>query len=158
VSIDYDGDGSFDQSSSDLTTPLQHDYTAAGINNVMLRITMADGSYHTAEKVVVTQGSDHYDAIFHSLWDGMNDALLANEPLLALNYLERRAQGQYFNTFRVIAPRMQSIVDSYRTPARSSVDDYYLEYIVPRAGENGNLLYYIYCVRTSDGTWRIKEM
>lgn len=60
MSIDYDGDGVYDQSSSDLTTPLQHDYTAAGINNVTLRITMADGSYHSAETMVVTQGSDHY--------------------------------------------------------------------------------------------------
>ncbi len=72
---------------------------------------MADGSFYTTETMVVTHGSEHYDAIFLSLWDGMNDALLANDPLVALNYLERRAQGQFANTFRVIARRMQSIVD-----------------------------------------------
>lgn len=61
---------------SDLTVPLQYEYTTPAINTVTLRITMGDGSQYTKETAVVTHGSEHYDAIFLSLWNGMNEALL----------------------------------------------------------------------------------
>jgi len=34
----------------------------------------------------------------------------------------------------------------------------FLKFILSKASADGNKLYYVYCVRTSDGTWRIKEM
>lgn len=157
ISIDYDGDGVFDQTTSDPAQALEHDYTAT-FNNVTLKLTMPDGSVQTAETVIVTHAPDYIDAIFLSLWNGMNDALLANEPVTALNYLNREVQGRYYITFRVIAPRMQSIIDSYRKPGRGAFNDYYLEYIVPREINEAKLLYYVYCVKDSDGSWRINEM
>jgi hypothetical protein len=158
VSIDYDGDGVYDQNSSDLTTPLQHNYTAAGISNVTLRITMADGSFHTAETVVVTHGSDHYDAIFLSLWDGMNGALLGNEPGIALKYLTPPAQLEYAKTFQVIAPHMQAIIDSYGPSARSDIKRGYLEYIIERTYLDSTQAHYIYSLQGKDGMWRLSTM
>ena len=158
ISIDYDGDGVYDQTSSDLTTPLQHNYTAAAISNVTLRITMADGSQYSKETTVVTHDSEHYDAIFLSLWDGMNGALLAGEPLVALNNLNTAAQSRFYVTFRVIAPNMQSVIDSYQPHARGEITDSYLEYLVPRNINGNNKIYVIYSLRGMDGIWRIDSM
>jgi predicted ATPase len=89
----------------------------------------------------------------------MNDALVANQPNIALQYLTLGAQRRYAVTFHAIAQYSQVLVDSYRTTYRGELNGSYLEYIVAREmnGE-ANQLFYIYAMKNSDGTWRLDTM
>lgn len=157
-SIDYNGDGVFDQAGTDITMALEHEYATAAISKVTLQMTMTDGTVKTAKTVVVTHSPEYIDAIFLSLWNGMNNALLANEPNIALNYLNLAAQRNFYVTFHVIAPNMQEVVDSYHQPARGDINENYLEYLVARSINGSNQIFAIYSIKDRQGIWRIDSM
>jgi PKD repeat protein len=72
--IDFDGDGSFDVTSSSIPDELSFTYSTPGLRLVTARLTFGDGSTATAMTAVAPQSFATINSVLQGVWRGFGDA------------------------------------------------------------------------------------
>lgn len=95
LSMDFDGDGTADLTSTDPDVPLDYTYTAAGLYTARLATTDTQGSVRHGDTVVLIEHPIDRDVLHRSIWDGMNSALASGNLTEALTFLDLAARAKY---------------------------------------------------------------
>ena len=158
LSIDFDGNGTFDFTTTDPTAPLQHTYTMPGLYLARLRVTDQNGAVTEAQTAVAVQDVGALDALFKSLWNSMNAALVAGDIPTALMFLDSAAQEKYGPVWQVLLPHMTEIVASYSPVQAISIASEIAEYGMTRTVNGESRLFFLYFLKDRDGVWRLAAM
>lgn len=159
MAIDFDGDGRFDyQNRKTPLQPVQNVYSQPGLYVARLKVVDANRREYLADLGIEVVSLAQLDALFASVWDGMNAALLQSDVPRAVRALNGRAAEQYRPVFEDLAAAMPAIVSSYSRPQRVSARRDVLEYAVNRTVRGENRIFFVYLMRDADGVWRIDSM
>jgi cysteine-rich repeat protein len=158
VAIDYDGDGTFDGSTSDLTTALEYTYSSPGIYKAQLQLTDATGATASAAVAIGVSDVIALDATFKSVWDDMHAALVAGDLTSAIAYLDDSAVVRYEPIFELLLPHMQEIVASFSPLQGITTKGDFAEYAMTRVLSGEARVFLIDFVRDVDGVWRLSSM
>ena len=158
LSMDFDGDGTFDFTTADPNAPLQHTYTTPGLYTARLRVTDQQGGMFNAEAAVAVQDVTAMDIMFKSMWSNMNAALVAGDIPTALTFLDAAAQRKYEPVWQVLLPHMAEIVASYSPLRGVEIGQNVAEYGVNRTINGENRLFLIYFLRDKTGVWRLAAL
>jgi glucodextranase-like protein len=161
VAIDFDGDGRDDFRTTNPPGPsgsVQNTYSEPGLYLAVLTITDIFGGVHKADIGIQVAAFEALDALFLSVWNRMNDALLRGDVGGALACLNSRAQEKYARVFSDLLVDMPAIVASYSIPQRVSAGDNYFEYAVNRTIDGENQIFFVYLLRDADGVWRMDSL
>ena len=134
------------------------DRPASGFQEPVLTVTDALGQTHQASLTIHVGAPHEADALFRSLWQGMNDALAAGDKAAALANLSTNARRKYGPVFDALLPHMPEIVASYSPLVRILVSEGYAEYAVQRSSSGAARVYFVNFVQDVDGVWRIGGM
>jgi hypothetical protein len=134
-------------------------FAAQGGDVLSIVVTDAAGNASVAGySLVKSTPVDPQDALFQSIWDGVNAALLAGDEAGALTFLTPGAQEKYRPVFDVLLPDMPQIIASYSPLRQVSVSSAIGEYAITRVIEGKNQLFLIYFLKGDDGVWRLDAM
>lgn len=158
LSLDFDGNGTADFMTTDPNAPLQYTYTTPGLYLARLQITDQQNITRSAEVSIVVQDVVPVDAMFKSMWGGMNAALLNGNKAVALEFLTLSTGIKYGPVFDVLLPYMPGIVASYSLPQRFLVSADIAEYAVDRTINGENRLFLIAFIKDAAGVWHIDGM
>jgi PKD repeat protein len=158
LSIDFNGDGVADFTTTNAARALHYVYSAAGTYEARLSVTDSQGQVSVATTDVQVVDPATMDALFQSVWTAMTSALVAGDKEAALGFLTSSAQEKYGPVFDALLASMPSIVASYSPLQRVSLAPEIGEYAVNRTIDGRNRIFLIYFVHASDGVWRIDAM
>ncbi len=158
IEADVDGNGTTDFSTTDASAPVTYTYPNPGVFPASLRVTDGRGIVHVKTLYVVVNDAMQMNALFKSVWDGMNQALLRGDNNAALKYLNEGAKRKYGPVFQTLLPHMPAIIASYSPLNRVSISEDIGEYAIARNFNGQNRLYLIYFLRDVDGIWRVDGM
>jgi hypothetical protein len=158
LAIDFDGDGTNDLTTRDASATIQHDYNTPGLYVAKMQLTDDEYNRHEASTTVEVMETAQMDELFKSLWDEMNEALVAGDKEAALAYLNTAAQAKYDPVFEVLLPHMPEIVDSYSPLMRVSISSNIGEFAVNRTIDGELKIFFIYYLKGNDGVWRLNSM
>jgi hypothetical protein len=161
VAIDFDGDGRDDFRTTNPPGPsgsVQNTYSKPGLYLAVLTITDNFGGVHNADIGIQVAAFEALDALFLSVWNRMNDALVRGDVGAALACLNSRAREKYARVFNDLLFDMPAIVGSYSTPRRVSTGDNYFEYAINRTVDGENQIFFVYLLRDADGVWRMDSL
>jgi len=158
MSMDFDGDGTDDFTTTDPAAELQYTYNTPGVFLVRLTVTDEQGGVHTAQAAVAVQDVVELNALLQQLWDGMNTALLAGDAETAKSFLDAAARKKYGPVFDVLLPHMPQIVASYSALQPLSLSGAIGEYGINRVIDGQNRLFLIYFLKNGEGIWQISAM
>lgn len=137
---------------------LTHTYTEHGIYTAKAVIETMDGYVHNRSVYIVIHDPAEQDKMFKSVWDGMNNALIAGQAEEAKNYLSSGVRDKYGPVFEALLPHMSDIVASYSLLYRGKIDNVVAEYVILRPYQDKQQVYMIYFLRNYDGVWRVDGM
>ena len=123
-----------------------------------LTIQGNQGATFTAKIAIEALDPAAMDALFTSIWGGMNAALIADDKATALTFLTPGAQEKYGPVFDALMSSMPDIVASYSALQRSSISPSIGEYAINRTIDARNRIFLIYFLKDFDGVWRIDAM
>lgn len=157
ISIDF---GDYTPSSSTIFAEerLTHTYASPGAYTAKVTIDAEDGSSHDRIVYIVVHDPEEQDKLFKSIWDGMNQELVAGQVGEALKYLTSEVRFKYSAVFETLLSEMPQIVESYSPLYRGNVSDTIGEYVLVRPYESEKRVYLIYFLRNYDGVWRVSSM
>jgi len=158
LSMDFDGDGTFDFTTTDPNAALPHTYTTAGLYTAHLRITDQQGTVFNAAVSISVQDVAVMDALFKSMWGSMNAALVNGDITTALTFLDAAAQQKYEPVWRALLPHMAEVVASYSPVRGAFIGQSVAEYGLNRTINGENRLFLIYFQKDKDGVWRLAAM
>ncbi len=156
--MDFDGDGREDYHTNKAPASVQNTYTQPGLYHPRLTITDVAGVTVKADLAIELTSLDSRDALFLSVWDPMNDALVRGDVAAALGYLNANAREKYAPIFEDLRLDMPAIVASYSRPQRVSAQAEILEYAINRTIDGVNQIFFVYLLRDADGVWRLDSM
>lgn len=158
ISIDFDGDGTDDFTTTDPAAELVHTYTTQGVFLVRLRLTDQQGTVHDTQVAIVVQDVAALDVMFKALWNDMNAALVAGDKATAMQFLTATAQAKYGPVFDALLSHMPEIIASYSPFQQVSISAEIGEYALTRIIDGQNRLFLVYFLKDSDGVWRLEAM
>ncbi|WP_306532630.1 hypothetical protein [Geobacter sp.] len=158
ISVDYDGDGTYDFTTADIKGPFAFTYNSPGAFQAVFDIVDDQGSHHVAKAQVVANDAVKMDAMLISVWNGMHSALLANEQAKALQYIGEYSKNKYGRVFQQLSEDMPIILNTFSPLQRMSISGNIGEYAVNRTIDGVNRIFLIYFVQDTDGVWRIASM
>jgi len=158
LSMDFDGDGSFDQVTSYPTDSVESSYSRPGLYFPRFRAADANGNSSEAIVAVCVLETAAIDARIKQVWNAMNAALVAGDMDEALEFLTARSQQKYGPAFDALLPYVPEIVASYSPIHGVSIFEDLAEYAVNRTIDGEDRVFFIYFVRDQDGLWRLDSM
>jgi hypothetical protein len=158
VSMDFNGDGAIDFSTSNPKDAIQYIYNSPGIYLARLTITNTLGQSFSATYVVQVLAPATMDTKYNAIFSQMNTALLNSDVEKALQYMSKTSRDRYRPVFQKLLPRFPDIIGSYSPLQRSSVAATYGEYAVNRTINGVNRIFFIYFIQDEDGVWRIDSL
>ena len=158
LSLDFEGDGTEDFTTTDTEAVLQHAYVTPGLFLPRLSLTDQNGDVHTAELAIAVQDVAAMDVMFKDVWNSINGALVAGDKTTAMQFLTTNAQAKYGPVFDALLPHMSEIIASYSPFRQVSISAGIGEYAVTRVIDDQNHLFLIYFLKDGDGVWRLEAM
>lgn len=158
LSMDFDGNGTVDFTTTDPNAQLQYNYTTPGLYTAHLRVTDQQGAVFNAEVSILVQDVAAMDTLFKNMWNNMNTALVAGDIPTALTFLDPAAQQKYEPVWQVLLPHMSEIVASYSPVRGAFIGQSVAEYGLNRTINGENRLFLIYFLKDESGVWRLAAM
>lgn len=140
------------------TIPVSLGVQSPGAHPVTIIATDSQGGTITRNYVVVGHDAAQTDQMFKSIWNGMNNALVASDNEAALQYLNPLARAKYGPVFDTLRAEMPDIVASYSQPKAGRISSEFAEYVVNRVIDGINHVFFLYFLKDVDGVWRIDSM
>ena len=156
--VDFDGNGSFDFTTTDPAAPLQHLYTTPGLYMARVQVTDQLGGVFEADVAISAHDVATLDGLLKSLWNGMNAALVNGDIPSALTYLDHGAQKKYGPVWQVLLPHMAEIIASYSPLRGLSASSRVAEYGFNRIVDGEKRLFLVYFLQNTDGVWRLSAI
>lgn len=158
IEVDFDGDGTFDATSTSADTPIEHVYAAPGSFQAKIQVTEGTGTLHTATHLIVVSRFDDVEQMLRSVYTGMLDHLRAGDIDRALAAITGTSQEKYKAIFTALKPNLATVVDKLGTIERTTISQDFAELMVVREKNGERRAYFIYFLRSEDGVWRIESM
>jgi PKD repeat protein len=158
ISADFDGNGSFDASSTNPATPLEFTYTQPGVFQAQFFIRDAQGNLTIRTVPVVVLSASAIDQQLRVVWGAFASALGARDKPQAMQYLSETAKAKYGIVYDKLVAELPQIVASLSTPTTVFVSDGIAEYAINRTIDGVNRIFFMYFVQGIDGVWRIESM
>lgn len=158
IRIDFDGNGTFDFTSTDPNAPIEFFYLTPGTYTAHAEVTDSQNKTYTQDFAIVVHDAASMDQMFTTIWNGMNDALKVGDIDKASSYLTYGAQKKYKPVFTALKPHFTEIVASYSPLTRLAVVGDVAEYVVQRPFNAGQRVYLINFLKDANGVWRLGEM
>ena len=158
VSVDPGGNGSVGTltiNGSGATIPLT--YPNPGTYTPTVTVTDSLGS-HSQSVVITVFDPGQRDALFNSIWTGMNNALVAGNKAKAMTYLNSSAQTKYGPIFDALMTGYAQILNDWSPLLRASLSDSIGEYGVVTSNANGTHVFLVYFLKGTDAVWRLESM
>ncbi|HCU53801.1 MAG TPA: hypothetical protein DIC36_05825, partial [Gammaproteobacteria bacterium] len=158
VSVDFDGDGTFEIDTSDLSMPLTHTFDQPG--DAVMTVTVSDGNggvYVAKVAVVAEQSGEQLDTAFRALYNGMLAALAQGDIDGATSFIDGDERPYYRQLFLDLATTndLAVLATQLGTLESGVIGDGWAEYIIGREENGMQKGFGIHFVRESDGTWEI---
>jgi Glucodextranase, domain B/PKD domain len=158
IEIDFDGDGSFDATSTSADTPIEHVYATPGAFQAKSQVTDATGTVHGATHLIVVSRFDDMEQILRGVYTGMLDHLKVGDIDGALTSITGGTRQKYKAIFEALEPNLTTVVDQLGTIERIVISERFAELTVVREKNGGRRAYLVYLLRSEDGVWRIESM
>lgn len=157
--IDYDGDGTVDESSVNyISGALQYTFALPGIYESVIRVTDGLDVIHTENIYVVVLDDTEFDDILQITWDGMWTSLKAGDKFTALTYVSPDSRSTYNTLFDALMPNMTAINNRMTGVRRVSATGNIASGAILKNGSGQNKFYMINFTKDYDGVWRIDSM
>jgi hypothetical protein len=105
--------------------------------------------------VTVKMLSNH----LQSVWGGMKTAMINSDINQAANYFDEETRAKYVEIFSLISSQLSQLAADMRDIEPVYIGDGSAQYRIKRseilAGNEYDVTYYIYFVKSEDGIWRI---
>jgi hypothetical protein len=158
VTLDGDGDGAVDHSTTEASGVVDHEYASAGIVDARATVRHTDGSVHEAVATIEVLDADVVDAAIRRSWDEMNAALAAGDLAAAETHMTDSARVRFGPVFERLAPDMATIVASYSELQLRSLTADVATYVVTRRIGDGTGIFFVTFEKGADGSWRLSSM
>lgn len=159
VDIDYQGDGSIDETLvDDFERDLQYVYNAEGIYYPTVIVTVEDGTQYILTQVVNAVSEAYILAELEDHWSSMNNALINGNLGLALEHIAISRSEKYRRQFTYLLPGMPEIITSYSPLHIESLSPDHAFVHVVRNIDGENRVFTIGFNQDIFGVWRIISM
>ncbi|MEW8525507.1 MAG: PKD domain-containing protein [Candidatus Thiodiazotropha endolucinida] len=159
VDIDYQGDGSIDETLvDDFERDLQYVYNTEGIYYPTVIVTVEDGMQYTLTQVVNAVSEAYILAELEDHWSSMNNALINGNLGLALEHIAISRSEKYRRQFTYLLPGMSEIIASYSPLYIESLSPDHAFVHVVRNIDGENRVFTIGFNQDIFGVWRIISM
>ncbi|MCI4627039.1 MAG: hypothetical protein L3V56_13920, partial [Candidatus Magnetoovum sp. WYHC-5] len=156
--IDFDGDGTYDYSGSELTDP-SYTYTTPGIYYPKATVTDEQGNKYTDSTLIAVLNRVEVDTELKNRWQTMKNALAIKDISSALQYFTSDYQPLYGKVFAALLDNLPQYAAGMRDInlmyCENDSAKFHIEKQEVIAGEVHNISYFIYFVRDIDGFWKI---
>ncbi|MCI4627086.1 MAG: PKD domain-containing protein, partial [Candidatus Magnetoovum sp. WYHC-5] len=156
--IDFDGDGTYDYSGSELTDPF-YTYTAPGIYYPKATVTDEQGNKYTDNTLIAVLDRVEVDSELKNRWQTMKNAMVIKDISSALQYFTSDYQPLYGRVFAALLDNLPQYAAGMRginlIYCENDTAKFHIEKQEVIAGEVHNISYFIYFVRDIDGFWKI---
>jgi len=157
--IDYDGDGTVDESSAYyISGALQYTFALPGIYESVIKVTDEFDVVHTEKVYIIVQDDAQQDSIFQAVWGDMWTALRAGDKATAMQYLTQEGGRVYGGIFDSLMPYMNETFDELSVIEKVELNNDVADYAVIRLENDVIKTFIINFDRGNDGVWRIDSM
>jgi cysteine-rich repeat protein len=157
LSIDFDGDGTSDFTTSDSTATLENTYTVPGLYMARVTVTTQNGSVE-ANVPVAVQDEAVIVPLLQDAWTSMVSALASGDVDGALASFDGFGRGVFEGVFADLSPSLPSILATVSGLEVMQVGKDVAETWVLRDSAGVQNLFFVYFLRGPDGVWRIHSM
>jgi hypothetical protein len=154
--LDADGDGVADFSSSTLPGTIPFTYSKPGL--YIATVTLIDSQKKKYMDTVAVRvfSLQALDALLKSRWEGMKKALANNEVNKALAAIIYANRHEYRETLTALGSHPSKINTVLGDISFVSMHDNQAEYQMIRVEEGGKVPYFIKFAKDEDGVWRLE--
>lgn len=158
IEVDFNGDGVFDASATDVATPVTYIYTSPGSYAAIVRVTDVYGTMYAKTVSILVKDGMALDQTIRAVWNNWKAALAAGDKATALTYMNDSAKDRYGFVLDVVLSRMTGITASFSDIKQVGVSDGFAEYAITRINNGKKSLFLVYFLQNPDGTWLIDSM
>ncbi|HEX5055039.1 MAG TPA: hypothetical protein VFX02_00935 [Gammaproteobacteria bacterium] len=162
VEFDYDGNGTTDQTVSNLfqilTQSFGHTYQNPGVYPFVLKVFDTSQVQFNLPLNIVVLDEEDIDARIRSVWNGMNSALTTSDTDAATQYFSLGVRGIYGPILGSLSTHLPEIEDDFSDITKINIQDDTAEYAVLRVVNGDAKVFILQFSRDDDGLWRLREM
>lgn len=155
VQIDWDGNGSWDQSLTAAPYSSTQTYSLAGSFRAVVKVIQGDGAEYSETVALTIYDVGEINAIAHGVWVGLRQALTAGDQTSALTAISPESRDLYAQLFGY---GMASVANEVTDIHLGQLTTGTAEYFVLNVHHGITRVFVIRFVKDSDGTWRIESM
>ncbi|MBI3812412.1 MAG: Ig-like domain-containing protein [Nitrospirae bacterium] len=160
-SLDADGDGTADFTSTTLPNTVPFAYSQPGLYFATVTIMDANGILYTDTIPVNVLSLSELDVLLQAKWTGMRDALRQGDIEKTLTYFTYGSQEKYRRIFEAIGANLieeaQNLSNIALVTFYGTTGKYRIQRTVTINGQSQTLTYWVYFIQDTDGIWRIKQ-
>jgi hypothetical protein len=156
--IDYDGDGTWDQTATSIPEDLVMRYATPGIRIATARVTREDGTVSTATSVIHAQTYQTENALVKEVWSGFRRSLASgNVDAVMPWFAADSVREKYRRPLETIQATLPAFAEGI-----ASIDAIWIRagmahYLSTRV-ENGRTTgYHVYFARDAKGLWKVLQ-
>lgn len=133
-------------------------FSEPGTYTAQIEVNLEDGTELSDEVTIQVLDPAVFDARLLALWDGVFDAIVANNVEAALQLMTPAGKKKYRRVFEGLAADMETIIQDFSRPERMSASSSIGEYAVVRLENGRRQIFLVYFVKGTDGVWRLDTM
>jgi hypothetical protein len=153
---DFDGDGTADQSGSDLTKTIAR-YQAPGLYLPTVIITDAQANIQKGTAVVLALSQEEMDTLLQGKWEDMRGALINGDIDAALRYFEGGQESKYKRALEKLRDRFSEIFSGNEELNYVSAFENRIEYENLVIEEDKAFSYPVIFILDENGLWKIRQ-
>lgn len=159
IDVDYDNDGLYDASITDLTNPV-FEYTYTNPGSYQVNIVGLDnlGNLHNQNLSIIVHNGAAIDAVIQAGWQNITVGLSTNDIAQALNELTPNAQEKYAPVFDSLQGNLPAILSTFSDLQPVDINISYAEYAINRTIDGVDRVFLIYFVKNGNGEWKLESM
>jgi hypothetical protein len=158
LALDADGDGTPDFQGTSFNETFTFTYTQPGIYTPQITITDTKGIVYTATAIVHAADPVAMDARLQPVWQGVKDALRADDIATAAGYMHSDTAARYQAMWSQLPQATLANVDQIMTTIRLvRVDLGSAEYEMLRDEQGETFSYGAWFEFDQDGLWRLRN-
>lgn len=156
--IDYQGDGTFDLTTSNPNATFEYTYTTPGVYTARILVTDTTGFAEMHMVQVVVQALSALNQEIKAVLQSMLASLKAGNVNAAVAAFAPGVQPRYRNLFERAGANLPAAVDALGTVQDGSIFGAVAEFAMVQERPSGPKAYFVYLTKGRDGLWRIQQM
>ncbi|HEY0372451.1 MAG TPA: hypothetical protein VGD79_10640 [Thermoanaerobaculia bacterium] len=156
--IDFDGNGTWDQTAATMPDKLTNRYATPGIRLAAARVTLRDGSTASATTIVHAQTFKTTNALLKQVWAGFRQSLASGNVEAVMPWFAADSvRDKYRRPLETIRASLLSFAAGIQTLDAIWIRNDAAHYLATRV-ENGRPTgYHVYFTRDATGLWKVLQ-